>query len=99
MRGGKVSIVFQDPFTTLNPAVRVGRQIAEPLVMHRGMTEAEARADDRGWRDTPFREAYIQAVVDRVEVDDGVVRIVGEKRPWNRPSPGCRPRLTVFADV
>lgn len=45
LRGGKVSIVFQDPFTTLNPAIRVGRQIAEPLVMHRGMTETEARAE------------------------------------------------------
>ncbi len=45
LRGGKISIVFQDPFTTLNPAIRVGRQIAEPLVMHRGMTEAEARAE------------------------------------------------------
>lgn len=45
LRGGKVSIVFQDPFTTLNPALRVGRQIAEPLVMHRGMTETEARAE------------------------------------------------------
>jgi len=45
LRGGKVSIVFQDPFTTLNPAIRVGRQIAEPLIMHRGMSEAEAEAE------------------------------------------------------
>jgi site-specific DNA recombinase len=29
--------------------------------------------------DTPFRKAYIQAVVDRIEVDDGVVRIIGDK--------------------
>jgi site-specific DNA recombinase len=28
---------------------------------------------------TPFRKAYIQALVDRVEVDDGVVRIIGDK--------------------
>ncbi|WP_439495207.1 dipeptide ABC transporter ATP-binding protein [Bosea sp. (in: a-proteobacteria)] len=45
LRGGKVSIVFQDPFTTLNPAIRVGKQIAEPLIMHRGMSEAQARAE------------------------------------------------------
>jgi site-specific DNA recombinase len=28
---------------------------------------------------TPFRKAYIQALVDRIEVDDGVVRIIGDK--------------------
>ncbi|RYE29191.1 MAG: dipeptide ABC transporter ATP-binding protein [Hyphomicrobiales bacterium] len=45
LRGGKVSLVFQDPFTTLNPAIRVGKQIAEPLMMHRGMDEAQAEAE------------------------------------------------------
>ena len=32
----------------------------------------------------PFRNAYIQAVVDRVEVDDDAIRIIGDKEPWNR---------------
>ncbi|MBM3517127.1 MAG: ABC transporter ATP-binding protein, partial [Alphaproteobacteria bacterium] len=34
LRGNRISIVFQDPFTSLNPAIRVGRQIAEPLIWH-----------------------------------------------------------------
>lgn len=42
LRGNQVSIVFQDPFTTLNPGLRVGRQIAEPLLVHRAMTERQA---------------------------------------------------------
>lgn len=45
LRGGKISIVFQDPFTTLNPAIRVGKQISEPLIMHRSMSEEEAQKE------------------------------------------------------
>ena len=42
LRGNRISIVFQDPFTSLNPALPVGRQIAEPLVWHKGMDAAAA---------------------------------------------------------
>jgi peptide/nickel transport system ATP-binding protein len=45
LRGAAISIVFQDPFTSLNPAMRVGRQIAEPLMLHRGLTEEQAQAE------------------------------------------------------
>jgi peptide/nickel transport system ATP-binding protein len=45
LRGNRMSIVFQDPFTSLNPAIAVGRQIAEPLVWHKGMPEAAAAAE------------------------------------------------------
>jgi len=43
MLGSRIGSVFQDPFTALNPALRVGRQIAEPLVQHRGATAEAAR--------------------------------------------------------
>jgi peptide/nickel transport system ATP-binding protein len=42
MLGRQIGAVFQDPFTSLNPALRVGRQIAEPMVQHLGLPPAEA---------------------------------------------------------
>jgi len=42
LRGDRIGIVFQDPFTSLNPSLPIGRQVAEPLVFHRGMSEAAA---------------------------------------------------------
>ncbi|WP_439872858.1 ABC transporter ATP-binding protein [Rhizobium leguminosarum] len=43
VRGGEIGFVFQDPMTSLNPVMRVGDQICEPLIYHRGMKKAEAR--------------------------------------------------------
>jgi peptide/nickel transport system ATP-binding protein len=40
--GSQIGAVFQDPFTALNPALRVGRQIAEPMVQHLGLSLNEA---------------------------------------------------------
>ena len=40
--GAEMSMVFQDPMTSLNPVVRIGRQITEGLELHLGMTSADA---------------------------------------------------------
>ena len=42
LRGNEVSVVFQDPFTSLNPSIAVGEQVAEPLVFHSGLSPAQA---------------------------------------------------------
>src|ERR1700730_2961884 len=44
LRGARMALVFQDPFSVLNPSMRVGEQIGEGLVHHRGQTRAAALA-------------------------------------------------------
>lgn len=41
--GAQIAMVFQDPVTSLNPVVRVGRQITESLRFHLGMSRSDAR--------------------------------------------------------
>lgn len=68
------------PPTSFDPAVieRFGRAMRENI------TSGE----------TPFRKAYLQAVIDRVEVDDGVVRIIGDKSTLEQAVAG----LSLAAD-
>lgn len=44
IRGSRISMVFQDPMSSLNPTMKIGRQIEESLRMHAGMNGADARA-------------------------------------------------------
>jgi peptide/nickel transport system ATP-binding protein len=44
IRGNKISMIFQEPMTSLNPVFTVGDQIAETLILHRGMTQDQAKA-------------------------------------------------------
>jgi len=44
LRGNEISMIFQEPMTSLNPVLTVGRQIAEALRVHRGLAGAQALA-------------------------------------------------------
>lgn len=44
IRGNHVSMIFQEPMTSLNPVLRVGEQIGEVLILHQNMTKEQARA-------------------------------------------------------
>jgi len=41
-RGQDISMIFQEPMTSLNPVLRIGRQIAEPLEIHQGLSRRDA---------------------------------------------------------
>jgi oligopeptide transport system ATP-binding protein len=42
IRGAQISVVFQDPMTSFNPVLTIGRQVAEPLEVHMGMSHQQA---------------------------------------------------------
>ena len=44
LRGARLSMIFQEPMTSLNPLMAIGRQIDEPLVTHLGLSARAARA-------------------------------------------------------
>ena len=43
IRGNRISMIFQEPMTSLNPVFRIGDQIAEVLILHSGLNKIEAR--------------------------------------------------------
>ncbi len=43
VRGKEISMIFQDPMTSLNPTMKVGKQIMEALIKHQNMTKREAK--------------------------------------------------------
>ena len=51
LRGSKMTMIFQDPLTALTPHVRIGDQITEPLKLHLGLSDQDARKRARDWLD------------------------------------------------
>jgi len=45
IRGNRISMIFQEPMTSLNPVYTIGNQLIEPLRHHQGMNNAEARKE------------------------------------------------------
>jgi len=43
VRGAQIAMIFQDPMTSLNPVLTIGKQLEEPLMLHIGMTKTQAR--------------------------------------------------------
>lgn len=43
IRGNRISMIFQEPMTALNPVFTIGKQLCEPFLIHRNMTKAQAK--------------------------------------------------------
>jgi peptide/nickel transport system ATP-binding protein len=79
IRGDRIGMIFQEPMTALNPVHPIGRQVAEPLRLHRGMGAADAG-----------REAI--RLLDRVGIPDAARRIDAYPHQF---SGGQRQRITI----
>ena len=44
-RGNRIAMIFQEPMTSLNPVYPIGHQLIEPLLLHRSMSPAQAKAE------------------------------------------------------
>ena len=51
IRGREISMIFQEPMTSLNPVLPIGRQVAEPLMIHKGFSKARAYKEAVNWLD------------------------------------------------
>ncbi|MBI5422705.1 MAG: ABC transporter ATP-binding protein [Opitutae bacterium] len=51
IRGKRIAMIFQDPMTSLNPYLRIGEQIIEPLLIHEKISRADALARARAMLD------------------------------------------------
>lgn len=45
IRGNRISMIWQDPMSSLNPFLRISRQLFEPLQLHKGLSEEQARKE------------------------------------------------------
>jgi microcin C transport system ATP-binding protein len=45
IRGNRISMIFQEPMTSLNPVYTIGNQMIEPLIMHQGMNKFDAERE------------------------------------------------------
>lgn len=83
VRGAQIAMVFQDPLTSLNPALTIGRQISETILAHHEMSYAEA-------------EKRAIALLVRVGVTDAAQRINDYPHHF---SGGMRQRVLIAAAI
>ncbi len=47
IRGNDISVIFQEPMTSLNPLLKIGTQVMEPMLLHQGLPKKQAEAQAR----------------------------------------------------
>jgi oligopeptide/dipeptide ABC transporter ATP-binding protein len=91
IRGNEISMIFQEPMTSLNPVLSIGRQVAEPLMVHRGLGRQEATAEALSWLERVRIPAAARRLEDYPHQLSGGMR----QRVMIAMALVCHPRLLI----
>jgi peptide/nickel transport system ATP-binding protein len=91
VRGREIAMIFQEPMTSLNPVLPIGRQVAEPLMVHRQVSRKEALEEAVHWLD------HVKIPAPRERLKEYPHHLSGgmRQRVMIAMAMICRPRLLI----
>ena len=91
IRGREISMIFQEPMTSLNPVLPIGRQVAEPLRVHKALSKSAALTEAAEWLD------HVKIPAARKRLDDYPHQLSGgmRQRVMIAMAMVCRPKLLI----
>ena len=91
LRGQEISMVFQEPMTSLNPVLPIGRQVAEPLMVHKNLTKNDAYQEAALWLE------HVKIPAARARLNDYPHQLSGgmRQRVMIAMAMVCRPKLLI----
>jgi oligopeptide/dipeptide ABC transporter ATP-binding protein len=91
IRGRDISMIFQEPMTSLNPVLSVGRQVAEPLMIHKGLSRSDAYNEAALWLE------YVKIPAAKRRLDDYPHQLSGgmRQRVMIAMAMVCSPKLLI----
>ena len=91
IRGNDIAMIFQEPMTSLNPVLPIGRQVAEPLMIHKHLPRSQALQEAAAWLDRVKIPAAKKRLNDYPHQLSGGMR----QRVMIAMAMVCRPKLLI----